>query len=158
MRQAKYVIYSYTRVPTSFGFVPDIDVTDSVGWFEVSLAIEHRTDPLKLFRFFGEGSEMTGMVGAIFGDTFYDFEGDQEVASRDFVTHLSRLIGIPLRTQLEQKVSDIVGSRVAACPHCGRPVSPSVTRCVYCAKPIPRASATPRDVLRRRGTARPDRG
>lgn len=155
--QAKYVIYKYTCIPTSYGFVPEVDVTDSVGWFDVALAIEHRTDPLKLFRFFGESSEMTGAVGAIFGDDPYDFEGDQEIASRDFVTHLTRLIGIPLRTELEKQVSDIVGSRMVSCPHCGRPVSPVVTRCVYCARSIARASATPREVLRRRGTARSDR-
>jgi hypothetical protein len=135
-RKVIHVIYKFARLPTWIGIVPRAEFTDSVNWFEVSLSVDGRADPLKLFRFAGEGSETTGLLGAILGDTLVDMEGDQEVASRDFVGKLTKIIGVPLRSELEQVVTEALASHAVTCRSCGRRISPSATRCIYCAKTV----------------------
>lgn len=131
----RFIQYKFGRLPTRFGYViHGAAVTNSVSWFTVALAMKDRTDPVFLFRFIGEGSGMTGVDGMLGGDTLLDLEGKQEDLSRDFVGLLSRCLGVPVATDLQQEVVDAMKSTLHPCPVCKRRISRTAPRCVYCGK------------------------
>ena len=87
----KRIDYAYTSLPTKWSLF--FGTTDEMDWFKVSLEL-HGDKQVSLFSFFGEGSVETGLGGVIFGgDQVFDFAGDQEGVSGDFVDLLKAYTG-----------------------------------------------------------------
>jgi hypothetical protein len=115
----EFIHYEYSRVSTDVSRAwHGPSLADSFNWFTVALAVKGRTDPLLLFRFAGEGAVMTGASGVLVGDSIIDIEGDQESASKDFVGHLRRCLGVPVRSNLHQKVVVAMRGTVQPCSKC----------------------------------------
>jgi hypothetical protein len=132
------IAYSYSALTTEFGLsLRGFAFSDNLNRLPVGLIVEGRTEPLELFTFSGEGSDVTALAGAIldedlFDNDLLDIQGDQETSSHDFVVLLRNLLGVPIRTGMHQRVVDAVRPSQHPCPKCERQISRTAIRCVYC--------------------------
>ncbi|WP_437680217.1 hypothetical protein [Sorangium sp. So ce131] len=104
--------------------------TDRLESFSVALVLKGEEEPVRLFRFRGEGSVSTGGLGVLAGDAIVDLEGAQEEASQRFVSLLQEFIGVGLGKPMP-RLRDASG-QVWACRACARPAPPRPGRCLYC--------------------------
>lgn len=90
-----HIDYHYGSQTTSWSLW--VGKQDEVEWFTVSLILDNR-EKVKLWTFFGEGSVHTGMTGVLLGDDdWLDGRGDQEEASRRYLSALKRFTGLDLQ-------------------------------------------------------------
>jgi hypothetical protein len=138
----EFIEYQYGHLPTDLGpSAHGAQVMDRADWFTVALRIRGTPNPLRLFRFAGEGSDATGISGTLLGDSVIDVQGDQESASRDFVGLLRRCLGVPVRSHLEHAVAKTMEKNARPCPLCARRIASTASRCVYCGTKFPKAAA-----------------
>ncbi|WP_433926630.1 hypothetical protein AB3662_27335 [Sorangium cellulosum] len=126
--QIEHIDYRFSSVTTEWGLGGR--PTDQVESFSVDLVLRGEEEPVRLFRFRGEGSVSTGHLGVLLGDTIVDLEGGQEDASRRFVALLQEFIGVGLGKPMP-RLRDGSG-RAWACLSCMRPAPPRPGRCLYC--------------------------
>lgn len=105
--------------------------TDQLEKFTIELVLDDEERiPVASFR--GAGSVMTGLGGALWGDSFIDYAGNQEDVSRALVERLVDTIGAPLGKPL-------ASARVRVCSECGRHAGPRDMRCTACGGEVARA-------------------
>ena len=127
--RVEYITYRFGRLVTGWDLW--VGTTDQVETFRVGLALQDPRGAVTLLRFRGLGSVMTGWSGVLLGDdSVVDCRGTQEESAWDFLTHLRRLLGVPLGRPIEP-VAD-VRSVYHACAACGRYSPPNKSRCQYC--------------------------
>ena len=127
-----HIEYAYSELPTSFfsGILAgrlSVHRADSMERFQVNLVLEDE-QRLPLFSFLGEGSKMTGLVGALLGDDLVDLEGNQEEESYGFVKQLQRLTQLRLGSALPHALAQRLSAK---CNKCGQANVPRA-RCLYC--------------------------
>ena len=99
---------------------------DSVERFHVALVLK-TGERWPLFAFVGDGERMTGVVGVLTGDSVFDFTGEQEAESYNFVKQLQQLTGLSLGPPLPGNI-DYRGQKCSSCGHANVPRA----RCLYC--------------------------
>jgi hypothetical protein len=105
--------------------------TDRVERFSIDLVLDD-DERIRVASFRGAGSVMTGLGGALLGDSLVDWAGSQEDVSRALVERLADIIDVPLGKPL-------ASARVRVCNACGRNARPRETRCTGCGGEIGRA-------------------
>lgn len=106
--------------------------TDQLEKFSIDLVLDD-DQRIRVASFRGAGSVMTGLGGALWGDSLVDYAGNQEDVSRALVELLVDTIGVPLGKPL-------ASARVRVCSACGLHAGPRDTRCTACGGEIARAT------------------
>lgn len=123
-----HIDYRYGSLTTGWSWF--YGATDRVEKFSIDLVLDD-DERIRVGSFRGAGSVMTGLGGALLGDSFVDWAGNQEDVSRALVERLADVLDVPLGKPL-------AGARVRVCSACGRHTSPGETRCNGCGGPIAR--------------------
>jgi hypothetical protein len=105
---------------------------DQLEKFSIDLVLDD-DQRIRVASFRGAGSVMTGLGGALWGDSLVDYAGNQEDVSRALVELLVDTIGVPLGKPL-------ASARVRVCSACGLHAGPRDTRCTACGGEIARAT------------------
>jgi hypothetical protein len=104
--------------------------TDQLEKFSIDLVLDD-DERVRVASFRGAGSIMTGLGGALWGDSLVDYAGNQEDTSRALVELLVDTIGAPLGKPL-------TSARVRVCRVCGCNARPRDQRCSACGGEIVR--------------------
>jgi hypothetical protein len=124
-----HIDYRFGSLTTAWSWF--YGATDQLEKFSLALVLDDdERIPVASFR--GAGSVMTGLGGALWGDTAIDYAGNQEDVSRALVELLVDVIGVPLGKPL-------ASARVRACSVCGRHANLRDRRCTACGGEIARA-------------------
>lgn len=128
--ELSHIDYSYNSIGTSWGLAASgFGRHDQAESFTISLVTKEKIRYV-ICSFRGEGVVSTGWVGIILGDDIIDFSGTQESDSRQFVGYLSKRLGIPTGRQYDFSKLE------TNCQSCGRRISKSSLRCLYCGSKI----------------------
>ncbi len=85
------ISYTFFSIPTSWSIF--IGKMDEIETYRVSLVIFPNIE-IKLFKFAGEGSILTGWKGVMVGDdSIFDEKGTQEIDSRNYMKLLQQFTG-----------------------------------------------------------------
>jgi hypothetical protein len=124
-----HIDYRFGSLLTSMSRI--YGATDQLEKFSIDLVLDDdERIPVASFR--GAGSVMTGLGGALMGDSVVDYAGNQEDMSRALVELLVDTIGVPLGKPM-------ASARVRVCSDCGRHAGLRDTRCTACGGEIARA-------------------
>jgi hypothetical protein len=116
--------YDFADLATSFGFC--MEANDTVEKFTITL-VSKSDEKYELCAFRGEGAVTNGLGGVLLGgDSVEDFMGTQEGDSRQFVTRLSKRLGVPIGREYD--FSEIT----QLCKSCGQQAPKSMSHCLYC--------------------------
>lgn len=133
-----HIEFEYHALPASLPSMGKTDAlerfTVSLERFTVSLALKGGGEPVRLATLRGGGARITGMISVLAGDRMVDLSGDQEDASRTYVTALKQVLGVPVGAPLPSATRGGVRYRCQACsrtfpltrpdcPQCGGPVT-----------------------------------
>jgi hypothetical protein len=128
--ELSHIDYTYNSIGTSWGFkAPGFGRHDQVESFTISIVTKEK-EKYVVCSFRGEGAVSTGWMGIIFGDDIIDFSGTQESDSRQFVSYLSKRLGIPIGKQYDFSKIE------TNCQSCGRRISKFSSKCMYCGSKI----------------------
>ncbi len=130
--EVDHVAFRFESLPTAFRRAFQerrltIETADQVERFIVELVLRRGTR-VSLFAFFGEGSAMSGVIGALLDDTWLDVEGTHEDEGRAFVLQLTQITGLGL---VPRSYEQVMSSLAAPCSACGQR-NTSRERCLYC--------------------------
>ena len=126
--EVSHLDYDFSSLMTSWSILGDTH--DQLESFHVALVLHQKGEKVELFSFMGEGSQETGLIGVMLGDSVLDFQGSQQKESLKFATLLADFIGVSIGDKIKP-LRDEAG-REYFCISCKRSNAPTRKKCLYC--------------------------